>query len=48
VNRDVFADFGEVDALSCTFSVPDGEAAFVDHVYFARGANDFQYLKVNP
>jgi hypothetical protein len=39
--RDLYADFGEFTLTGLSFSVPEGQAAWVDHIYFARAMQDF-------
>jgi hypothetical protein len=41
ITRDLFADFGNVDARSLIVGCEDGEAAWIDHVYLARTRGDF-------
>ena len=36
ITRDLFADFGNVDARALIVGCEDGEAASIDHVYLAR------------
>lgn len=44
ITRDLYADFGNLDVSAITVSVPEGEAAILDHIYTARKGNDFQHL----
>ncbi|MCL4204295.1 MAG: hypothetical protein KJ000_17570 [Pirellulaceae bacterium] len=46
VTRDLYADFGELDIDEIVLHSPDGEAAFIDHLYTVRSGSDFQYLPV--
>lgn len=48
MTRDLYADFGKSDITSLTLSVPDGEAAFFDHVYLARSLKDFDLIPAAP
>jgi hypothetical protein len=41
ITRDLFADFGNVDARSLIVGCEDGEAGWIDHVYLARTRGDF-------
>jgi len=42
VTRDLFADFGAFELDGLAFSPGDGTAMLIDHVYLARGADDFK------
>lgn len=48
VTRDLFADFGNVNARALILGAPDGEAAFIDHVYLARNQADFELIPAAP
>ncbi len=45
VTRDLFADFGEFTLSGIALSPVDGEYGLFDHIYLARGANDFDLIK---
>jgi serine protease Do len=45
---DVYEDFGALDIEAVELSVPDGEYALFDHVYFARSPDDFRWLPPGP
>jgi hypothetical protein len=45
VTRDLFADFGNLDLRAIVVGSPDGGEALIDHVYLARGREDFEYLR---
>jgi hypothetical protein len=46
VTRDLYADFGQLDIDELILTSPDGEIAYIDHVYAARSGSDLQYLPV--
>ena len=48
MTRDLFADFGSLDAQALVVGAPDGEAAFIDHVYLARNQADFELIPAAP
>ena len=48
VTRDLFADFGAFDVSSIVVGSPDNGEAFLDHVYLARGPQDFDQIPAAP
>ncbi len=48
VTRDLFNDFGDFLLTGLSFSVPEGEAAWVDHVYLGRSPQDFSRVETKP
>lgn len=48
VTRDLYADFGEFTLTGLAFSVPAGQEAWLDHVYFARTTGDFSRIEAKP
>ncbi len=48
MTRDLFADFGPLDVRALVVGAPDGEAAFIDHVYLARNPADFDLIPAAP
>ena len=48
LTRDLFADFGQLDVRALIVGAPDGEAAFIDHVYLARNPSDFDLIPAAP
>jgi hypothetical protein len=44
ISRDVHADFGQLDIEELIFTVPDGQTAYIDHVYATRSGSDVRYL----
>ena len=46
ITRDLYADFGQLDIDEVVLHSPDGETAYIDHVYAARSGSDVQYLPV--
>lgn len=48
ITRDLFADFGPLDAEGITLSAPDGEYVLFDQIYLARTVDDFRYLPQQP
>src|SRR4030095_14407593 len=44
MTRDLFADFGSLDARALIVGAPDGESALIDHVYLARNPSDFDLI----
>lgn len=48
LTRDLFADFGNLDAKALIVGAPDGEAMFLDHVYLARNPSDFDLIPAAP
>lgn len=46
--RDVYSDFGEVNVNALVIRVAGGDRALLDHIYFARRADDFQLLLRKP
>jgi biopolymer transport protein ExbB len=45
VTRDLYADFGEFTLTGLSFSVPPGQEAWFDHIFFARSMQDFSRLE---
>ncbi|MDA1016218.1 MAG: hypothetical protein O3A00_17400 [Planctomycetota bacterium] len=45
VQRDLYVDMGNFDLTGLRLECPDGEFAFLDHVYLARTAADFNYIE---
>lgn len=45
---DVYAHYGTLDIEAIELSVPDGEYALFDHIYFARSPDDFRWLPPGP
>ncbi len=43
--RDLFGDFGNLELTGITFQFPDGEHAWLDHVYLARTQSDYELIK---
>lgn len=43
--RDLFGDFGNIDLTALTFQFPDGEKAWIDHIYLGRTQSDFDLIK---
>jgi hypothetical protein len=43
--RDLFGDFGNLDITGISFQFPDGEQAWIDHVYFASTQRDYDLIK---
>ncbi len=48
ITRDLFADFGPLDADGITLWAPDGEYVLFDQIYLARTVDDFRYLPQQP
>ncbi len=48
LTRDLYADFGAADWTSLALDCPDGEAAWFDHVYLGRTADDFKLITAAP
>jgi hypothetical protein len=48
VTRDLYTDFGEFTLTGLSFSVPEGHAAWVDHIYLGRTAQDFARVEAKP
>ena len=48
VTRDLFADFRALDVSSIVVGSPDNGEAFLDHVYLARGPQDFDQIPAAP
>jgi S1-C subfamily serine protease len=48
LTRDLYADFGATDWTSLSLACPDGEAAWFDHIYLARGPEDFKLITAAP
>ena len=48
ITRDLFADFGSFDARAIVVGSPDNGDAFLDHVYLARGQQDFDQIPAAP
>ena len=46
--RDLVADFGNLDVQSIAVGCPDGEAALFDHVYLARSRADLELIRPLP
>lgn len=47
-DRDVFADFGNLDLTALTFSCTGGTYVVFDHIYLARSPEDFKRLPPAP
>jgi S1-C subfamily serine protease len=48
ITRDLFVDFGSLDLRSIVVGSPDNGEAFIDHVYLARGPQDFDLIPAAP
>ncbi len=48
ITRDLYADFGQLDATGLFFGAPDGKAVLFDHVYLARGHYDLDRIPHAP
>jgi S1-C subfamily serine protease len=48
ITRDLYADFGNLDLRSIVVGSPDNGDAFLDHVYLARGPQDFDQIPAAP
>ena len=48
LTRDLYADFGPGEWTSLSLACPDGEAAWFDHIYLARGPEDFKRINAAP
>lgn len=48
LTRDLFADFGSLDVTALSLGCPDGKAALFDHIYLARGPDDFNLIPAAP
>lgn len=48
LTRDLYADFGAMDIDSLVIGSPDNGEAFLDHVYLARGPQDFDLIPAAP
>jgi S1-C subfamily serine protease len=46
--RDLYADYGTMDATGITIQAPDGQSALFDHVYLARRPEDFNLIPGAP
>jgi hypothetical protein len=44
ISRDLYADFGQLEIEELVFHVPDGQTAYIDHVYISRSGSDVRYL----
>lgn len=47
-SRDLFQDFGAMDLDAITLGCPDGEYVLFDHIYLARGWEDFNLIPGAP
>ena len=45
VQRDLYVDMGNFDLTGLRLECPDGEFAYLDHVYLARHAADFNFIE---
>ncbi|HEX5106305.1 MAG TPA: S1C family serine protease, partial [Pirellulaceae bacterium] len=48
ITRDLFADFGSLDVNAVVVGSPDNGDALVDHIYLARGPQDFDLIPAAP
>jgi S1-C subfamily serine protease len=48
ITRDLFVDFGSLDLRAIIVGSPDNGEAFIDHVYLARGPQDFDLIPAAP
>jgi len=48
MTRDLYPDFGNSTITSLSLHSPDGEAAWFDHIYLARGQDDFNLIPLAP
>jgi biopolymer transport protein ExbB len=45
VTQDLHKDFGDFTLTGLSFSVPPGQTAWIDHIYFARSPQDFSRIE---